>query len=208
MIGVINYGLNNNKSVINALNFIGVPSSIINDYSQENGSFDKIILPGVGNFAAGMANLQNRGLDKFIIKNVSSGVPILGICLGLQLLCETSEEGNSTSGLGLISGNVRRLPQGIKYLGNKVKIPNVGYRGLVRSIPKPCIPIKIEDEFYFSHSYYLPRCQYTHYTCGFAEHNISAVINKNRIFGAQFHPEKSRSAGLSFLKAFCFTKYD
>lgn len=198
-IGIINYGVGNIQSVKNSLDYLSVPNDIINK-PQEISAFDKIILPGVGAFGAAMEKLNNLGFTDEIKNFASRSKPILGICLGLQLLFERSEEYGTHSGLSLLKGSV--LP-----FSNKVKdlpLPQVGWNNVNREKVSPLMQdLGDQPSFYFVHNFY---CQPADSEIVVASANygikFAAIIHKNNIFGCQFHPEKSQSAGLQILKNF------
>ncbi|OGN00499.1 MAG: imidazole glycerol phosphate synthase, glutamine amidotransferase subunit [Candidatus Yanofskybacteria bacterium RIFCSPHIGHO2_01_FULL_42_12] len=198
-IGVINYGVGNLQSVKNSLDFLGIPNEIV-DKSQEISSFDKIILPGVGAFGAAIKKLNDLGFTEEIRKFSSQNKPILGICLGMQLLFDESYEHGHHQGLGLIKGRVLPFNEKIKNL----PLPQIGWNNITKVGVSPILK-NVEDNscFYFVHSFY---CEPEKKTATIASSDygikFAAIINENNIFGCQFHPEKSQSAGLHILKNF------
>lgn len=199
MIGIINYGAGNLQSVKNSLDYLRIPNKIINDPSKVK-NCDKVILPGVGAFGSAMKKLSDLGFAEKIKAFAGSGKPVLGICLGMQLLMETSEEQGIHSGLGLIKGKVLSFSEKIK----KLPIPHMGWNEIYKS-KKTLLLKDIEDGscFYFVHGFY---CQpkdkkniaaYTDYGIKFA-----AVISSKNVLGCQFHPEKSQAVGLKLLENF------
>jgi len=198
MIGILNYGIGNLASVFNALDSLGYEVEIFDDQKSMN-KYSHLILPGVGSFAAGK-NLLSKGQYIPEIKSFAeSGRPLLGICLGMQLLLDSSNEHGLSSGIGLIGGKVVRFPN-----GNGLKVPHVGWNSLCNIVKHPILhSIKPSVDMYFVHSYYcLPDeknsvIAYCDYGLEFA-----AVIAKNNVVGVQFHPEKSQPAGLKLLNNF------
>lgn len=199
MITIIDYGMGNVRSVENALRYLGVASVLSSAHADiEQGSH--LILPGVGAFPDGMSNLKKRGLVPVLEKEVfRKKKPFLGICLGMQLMAEDGEEGGVHKGLGWISGTVRRFRVDTK----KFRIPHVGWNDvapkehavLFRGISPPI--------FYFVHSFFLvPTDPNTiAATCTYGE-GFTAAVQKENIFGTQFHPEKSQKSGLAVLRNF------
>ena len=194
MIVIIDYGLGNLGSVKNALDKLGVDSMVsksVKDIEKATG----LVLPGVGSATEGMKNLRKSGLNKVILKQIKLKKPILGICLGMQLLFFLSEEGN-TECLNVIEGKVKKF-------NNKLKVPQIGWNQVKQKPSKLFLSIKDKSYFYFVHSYY---CQASEekIIIGSTEYGInftSAIEDKN-IFGVQFHPEKSGKDGLKLLKNF------
>ncbi len=196
MIAIVDYGVGNVGNVQNALERLGVECVVTSDVRLVEKA-DGIILPGVGAFKSGMNNLQGASLDGLIKARASTGTPLLGICLGMQLLFEKSEEGGGCDGLGLIAGEVVKFRQG-------PKIPHVGWNRLRSLRPSLLTSGLGEGEyFYFVHSYCcMPRDSKT--ILGVAEYGgeFAAAVGKFNIFGVQFHPEKSGEAGLILLRNF------
>jgi imidazole glycerol-phosphate synthase subunit HisH len=200
MITIVDYGMGNLRSVTNALRLLGAESRI-SSKPQDVASADKLILPGVGAFGAAMRELESRGLAGPVRAYAESGKPFLGICLGLQLLFEWSEEGGRVNGLGLLKGAVRRFPD-----SPERKVPHMGWNQVKRTRSAPA---KLTDGigdgsyFYFVHSYYAePQDRSivqleTDYGVAFP-----AVIQAGSIAATQFHPEKSQAAGLALLGRF------
>jgi imidazole glycerol-phosphate synthase subunit HisH len=195
---VIDYGMGNLRSVQNALIRFGVNVNITNDLSKIIKS-DALVLPGVGAFGEAISNLQLlKIIDPIKDQILSNKKPILGICLGMQLLAESSEEKGNHQGLGLIEGTVKK----IKTLENH-RLPHIGWNDIKVMKKKPLFnKIISEDAFYFVHSYEFKASKkyissYTDYGKG-----ITASVQKNNIFGVQFHPEKSQTAGLIIIRNF------
>jgi glutamine amidotransferase len=199
MITIIDYGMGNLRSVQKAFQRINV-SAIVTDKPTDIAKADKIILPGVGHFAQGMKNLADSGFidaikDAVIVKKKI----ILGICLGMQLLTEHSEEGN-VNGLGLIKGNVRKFPTPKKEL----KIPHMGWNSLIsRKISNLNFGIAQDDFVYFVHSYYTS-CNNKDDVLFQTEYGImfDSAFQHENIVGFQFHPEKSHQTGSKLLSNF------
>lgn len=198
-VGIIDYGICNLSSVLNAFLHIGSDVSIISDRKKIT-SFTHLVLPGVGSFPKGMENLQKKGLDEVICKEAESGKPILGLCLGMQLFANIGEEFGITKGLGLIKGNVSI----IKVDRSKLRVPHVGWNKVYLN-KKSIITTGLEQSsaFYFIHSYSYSEVDapYVVGVCNYSSEIVS-IIEKDNIFGAQFHPEKSQADGLLLLKNF------
>lgn len=197
-IGIIDYGVGNLTSVVNALSFISVESKICTMRDELKG-IHGIILPGVGSFPAGMKNLESLDIIQVIDDKVKSGLPLLGICLGMQLLSQTSDEFSLTNGLDLIPGSVKKLDD----QNGKLRIPHIGWNNVFFDDCSLAKGLENEEDFYFVHSYGFSDSKkdyvkgVTHYG-----NEIVAVVEKDNIFGTQFHPEKSQKAGLEMLKNF------
>lgn len=198
-IGIINYGVGNLKSVKNSLDYLNIPNTIIEN-PQEINNFDKLILPGVGAFGAAMEKLNKLGFTTKIKAFAKQSKPILGICLGMQLLFEEGLEYGRHKGLGLIKGQV--LP--FKSRVDNLPIPLIGWNSITKNNESPLLK-NIDDNscFYFVHSFY---CEPKEKSIIVANANYGiefpAIIHKKNILGCQFHPEKSQSAGLQILKNF------
>jgi glutamine amidotransferase len=201
MIAVIDYSIGNPGSILNMLRKIGVEATLS---ANEKVLFkaDKLILPGVGAFDTGMANLRGKNLipllDELVLKK---GVPILGICLGMQLLGKGSEEG-ITEGLGWLDFTSVRFK--FDESGKKLKVPHMGWNNLsVRRSNSLLKDISIDSRYYFVHSYHAqptePQITVAETTYGYS---FASVLQKNNIFGVQFHPEKSHRFGLQLLRNF------
>ncbi|MBR4874253.1 MAG: imidazole glycerol phosphate synthase subunit HisH [Clostridia bacterium] len=202
MISVIDYGVGNLYSLVSSLSALGIEAKITGDKEEIKNS-DKIILPGVGAFSDAAARLRETGLDKVVIEEAKSGKPLMGICLGMQLLFEKSYEYGEHEGLGLIPGNVRPIKD---VIGEGLKIPHIGWNALNFPEGKEKSAIfkylKEGDFVYFVHSFYCADCaSYVTATAEYGADLTAAAENKN-VFGCQFHPEKSGDVGLKILKAF------
>ena len=193
MLGIIDYGAGNLRSVQKALEKLGERALVSGDKAVLDGC-DKLILPGVGSFGAGMAELSARGLDSYV-KARAKDTPILGICLGMQFLLEKSFEDGEFAGLGLIPGRVVRFTEG--------KIPQIGWNE-VHGLKTPLFEgIAEGTRFYFVHSYRAACAD--EFACAKTEYYIEypSAIWRGNVYGVQFHPEKSGEAGLKLLKNFC-----
>lgn len=196
MIAVIDYGAGNLFSVKNALDYIGEPYRITND-KEEIRRADSYILPGVGAFPYAMKMLHATGLVAEIKQQVQAK-PLLGICLGMQMLFEESDEFELTQGLGLIPGRIAKIPD------CGLKIPHMGWNSLSVKQPDNAFLQGIQDGdcVYFVHSYMAEvREEYLSASCGYGA-EVPALVANGHIYGAQFHPEKSGEVGLQMLKNF------
>lgn len=197
MIAIIDYGAGNLSSVEKALAHLG-GACTVTAKPEELLSCDGAVLPGVGAFGDAMDNLRDRGLEEPIRRFVESGRPFLGICLGLQILFESSEESPGVSGLGLLQGKILRLP------GDRgLKVPHMGWNSL--NIQKPgglFQGLGKEPYVYFVHSYYLRAEE--DIVAATAEYGVTihAAVQKKNLYACQFHPEKSGETGLSILRNF------
>lgn len=201
MIAIIDYGVGNLFSLKSSFAAIGADVVVTSDPAVI-ASAERIILPGVGAFEDAAAKLRASGLDKVIYSEVEKGKPLLGICLGMQMLFERSYEYGEHKGLGLIPGSVKPIKDDVSA---DLKIPHIGWNPLHMSNPKDELFKYIEDGdcVYFVHSYYACDCdEYVIATAEYGKELTAAVRNKN-VWGAQFHPEKSGKVGLMMLKAFC-----
>lgn len=197
-VSIIDYGMGNLRSVENALDFLGVAYRLINHPSDVS-SADKLILPGVGAFQQAISNLEQSGLAAATVSAAKRGTPLLGICLGMQLLADSGEEHGFAAGLGLIRGTVKLLAP-----GPGLRIPHMGFNE-VEQVQTNVLFDGIENgsHFYFAHSYYM-ECSDGVVT-GVATHGVpfAAAVANGNVFGTQFHPEKSQSHGLRLLRNFC-----
>lgn len=189
MIAIIKYNAGNIRSVQNALTRLGY-ESIITDNSDEIRRADKVIFPGVGEAGSAMRYLKEKNLDKLI---TSLGQPVLGICLGLQLMCSYSEEGN-TNCLGIFNNTVS------KFKGNEI-IPHMGWNNFENVGGRLFYGISVSDNVYFVHSYFADINDQTTATCNYIK-PFSAAIEKDNFYATQFHPEKSAAIGEIILKNF------
>jgi imidazole glycerol-phosphate synthase subunit HisH len=198
MIGILDIGMGNLRSVQNALFHNGFDPVVVSAADE----FDKLthlILPGVGNFSAAIPELIGRQLKQPIIDFAASGRPLLGTCLGMQLLMSMSEEGDNNSGLDLISGPVRRLR------GDGLRVPHVGWNILNVTQPHPIFEgVKNGCDFYFVHSY-AAVCERESDLLATTDYggDVTAVVGRANVVGVQFHPEKSQLNGLRLINNFC-----
>ncbi len=195
---IIDYGAGNVKSVEKALQALGESTLVTGDPNMiRNG--DHIILPGVGAFGDAMAKLRGSGLDRAVREAVKEGIPFLGICLGLQLLFERSEESRGVEGLGILPGEILRIPE-----KPGLKIPHIGWNSL-NFVGNGRLFQGIEEGayVYFVHSYYL-KAENKDIVTATTNYGtlIHASVEKDHIFGCQFHPEKSSQVGLTILENF------
>ena len=199
MIAVIDYGAGNLQSVVKALDFIGCDSQITNDKSALLKA-DGAILPGVGSFADAMDCMNRSGATEAVLEFVESGKPLLGICLGLQLLFDGSEESPGVRGLGLLKGAIRRIPN----QNGLLKIPHMGWNSLNITEQDGLFKgVGADPYVYFVHSYYLKAedpAIVAATTCYGVD--IDASVHSKNIYATQFHPEKSGSVGLQLLRNF------
>ena len=201
MIAIIDYGVGNLFSLASSFEAIGADVEVVSDPGKL-ANYDKIILPGVGAFGDAAEKLRQSGMADAVLKEVAAGKPLLGICLGMQLLFEKSYEYGEHDGLGLIPGEIRPIADVIPA---ELKIPHIGWNAL--HLQKPDCPIfkylNEGDYVYFVHSFYGANCEDS--VVATAEYGapLTAAVAKNNVFGCQFHPEKSGNVGLSILKAFC-----
>ena len=196
MIAVIDYGMGNLRSVQKGFEKAGF-DAVVTDNAVTIDNASHIVLPGVGSFRDCMRNLEDRELVDPILKGINKGKPFLGICLGLQILFEKSEEFGNCSGLGIIRGKVVRFP------ASRLKVPHMGWDRIKKLRENPVLK-DIDDGsfFYFVHSYYVvPADDVTSTTTEYGNIFTSSIYQDN-IFACQFHPEKSQDDGLKVLKSF------
>lgn len=203
MITIINYGLGNVKAFANVYQQLNIPFQITNDVNDLE-TAEKLILPGVGSFDHAMLLLERSGMkDRLQYLVLEKGLPILGVCVGMQMMANSSEEGNMP-GLSWINARVK------KFIANSsqqetVRLPHMGWNNVsLMKENKLWSDIKPEPDFYFLHSYYF-ECETPDSTIGkaaFNQNDFCCAINQNNIYGVQFHPEKSHSNGIQLLKNF------
>ncbi|WP_394907255.1 imidazole glycerol phosphate synthase subunit HisH [uncultured Mesonia sp.] len=189
MIVILDYNAGNTQSVKHAINRLGYSCKLSKDLNEIQQA-DKIIFPGVGQASVAMKELKLTGLDKLLPKLEQ---PVLGICLGLQLMCEHSEE-NDTQGLGIFPTSVKRFTA-------QLPVPHMGWNCLQFNNKSILNKVKPSVYFYFVHSYYAELCDFTQATATY-DRSFSAVLQKNNFYATQFHPEKSGIAGEQILKNF------
>jgi len=201
MIVIIDYGMGNLKSVKNALDFLELENKISSD-EEEIRKADGLILPGVGAFPDAMDTIERLSLDKIIREEVSNNKPLLGICLGMQLLFEKGFEGLERSGLGLLKGNIVKMKDDKE---NNIKIPHIGWNNLIYNKTDNLFNFIEEGKFvYYVHSYFVQDYNIENLVAysEYGQNKIPGVVRCNNVMGAQFHPEKSGNVGLAILKNF------
>lgn len=199
MLAVIDYGAGNLRSVLHALNHLGVENLRLVHSPDELKGADKIILPGVGAFGAGMQQLHAQGLVQPLRDAIRAGVPYLGICLGMQFLFETSDEMGDHEGLGVLPGRVTRFPE-----RDNLKVPHMGWNQLTPTRPSPLLKgIELDNYAYFVHSYYCvpANADDTLISVCYGD-DFCAGVQRDNVYGVQFHPEKSQKTGLRILTNF------
>ena len=203
MIAIIDYGVGNLFSLSSSFKSIGANTVVTGD-PEVIKKAEKLVLPGVGAFSDAAAKLRDSGLDKIIIEEVKNGKPLLGICLGMQMLFTESLEYGTHKGLGLIPGSVVPM-KGV--VPAELKVPHIGWNGLVFPENKPKSKIfkylNPGDHMYFVHSFYATNCE--DHVSSKTEYGalLTASAENKNVYGVQFHPEKSGEKGLLILKAFC-----
>lgn len=203
MLAIVDYGVGNLFSLEHSFAAVGSEAIVTSDPDVIK-SADKIVLPGVGAFSDAARLLRETGLGDVVKKEALSGKPLLGICLGMQLLFEKSYEYGEHEGLSLIPGSVRpisdRIPDGYK-------IPHIGWNALDITRPSPIFKyISPGDHVYFVHSYHAENCADSIIATSEYGYPLTAAVARGNIYGCQFHPEKSGSVGLKILKAFAETE--
>ena len=197
MVGIIDYGVGNLFSLRSSFAAIGVEAFVSGD-AAELAKADRLILPGVGAFGDAAQKLRDSGLDAFVKEQAAAGKPLMGICLGMQLLFEKSYEYGEHEGLGLLRGQVvgmsGRLPA-------ELKIPHMGWNAL--QLTKPAKLLEEGSYVYFVHSFYAENCEASLAAVTDYGIPITAAVESRNIFGCQFHPEKSGNVGLEILRKFC-----
>lgn len=200
MIAIIDYGVGNLFSLSSSFKAIGY-DTVVTGNAEEIKKADKVILPGVGAFSDAIAKLRSSGLDQVVCEEARSGKPLMGICLGMQMLFEQSCEYGTHQGLGLISGEVIPMEN---TLPNELKIPHIGWNYLKIKKNNPLFKYINDGDFvYFVHSFYADNCEDSVIATTDYGKEITAVVARDNVYGCQFHPEKSGEIGLKILKAFC-----
>lgn len=199
MLAIIDYGVGNLFSLVSSLKSIGVDAVITSDPKVIENA-DRLILPGVGAFGDASEKLATSGLEGIIKNAVEKGTPLMGICLGMQLLFEKSFEYGEHQGLGLLKGNVIGMEGTIP---KDLKIPHIGWNSLKFTSTSPIFKyINEGDCVYFVHSFYAVDCEDSLIATAEYGRDLTAAVQKGNVYGCQFHPEKSGSVGLKILKAF------
>lgn len=200
MIRIIDYGVGNLFSLRSSLRAIGIDADYTGDPAEIRKA-DKLILPGVGAFRDAREALRSTGLDRVVQEEAGKGKPLMGICLGMQMLFDRSYEYGEYEGLGLIPGEIvpmeGRIPK-------ELPIPHIGWNELALKQPSPLMKNTANGDYvYFVHSYYAETP--AEYVIATTEYGVkmTAAVQKDNVYGCQFHPEKSSEVGLSILKAFC-----
>ena len=196
MIGIIDYGVGNLFSLKSSFEAICQEVFVSGD-AAELAKADRLILPGVGAFGDAAEKLRQSGLDTFVRQAAAKGTPLMGICLGMQLLFEESHEYGCHKGLGLLKGRVVPMrPEGLK-------IPHIGWNSLHKTVESPLLAgVKEGDFVYFVHSFHAQGCEDSLVAVTEYGMTVTAAVQKGNVMGCQFHPEKSGQVGLAILKAF------
>ena len=203
MVAIIDYGVGNLFSLVSSFKAIGVDAVATSDKKVIE-SAQRLVLPGVGAFEDASNKLFSSGLAQLVIEQAKSGKPLLGICLGMQLLFEKSFEYGEHKGLGLIKGQIRPISEVIP---SDLKIPHIGWNALKFTKDNQLFKyLKDGDFVYFVHSYYGAYCDDSVIATAEYGANLTAAVAKDNVYGCQFHPEKSGEIGLKILKAFCETE--
>lgn len=194
MTTIVDYGAGNLRSVQNTLDELNA-AYVVTNRPEIVRAADRIILPGVGHFGQMMRAMDELRLREPVVEKIQSGVPFLGICIGLQCLFEASEESPESRGLGIFSGQVKR------FAGN-ARIPHMGWNSLCRAKPCRLLAGLVGETFtYFAHSYYAPVIEATAATCAYI-HPFTAILERSNVYAVQFHPEKSGLIGLRVVRNF------
>ena len=197
MVGIIDYGVGNLFSLRSSFAAIGAEAFVSSDAAQL-AKADRLILPGVGAFGDAAQKLRDSGLDTFVKEQAADRKPLMGICLGMQLLFEKSYEYGEHEGLGLLKGQVVGMSGKLPI---ELKIPHMGWNAL--QLTKPAKLLEEGSYVYFVHSFYAENCEDSIAAVTDYGIPITAAVEKDNIFGCQFHPEKSGNVGLEILKRFC-----
>ena len=201
MIAIIDYGVGNLFSLKSSFAFLGKEVTVTSD-PEILAKADRLILPGVGAFEDAARKLRESGLDRVVLSEAAKGKPLLGICLGMQMLFEKSYEYGEHQGLGLIKGSVKPMRP---VIGDALKVPHIGWNALSFGKEKsPLFRYINEGDFvYFVHSYYGADCEESVIATTEYGATITAAVASGNVYGTQFHPEKSGQVGLAILRAFC-----
>ena len=203
MVAIVDYGVGNLFSLKSSFAAIGQDAEVTSDAAVIRNA-DRVILPGVGAFADAARKLRESGLDETVRETAASGKPLMGICLGMQMLFERSYEYGEHPGLGLLKGVIRpmagRIPENLK-------IPQMGWNDLKIKKESPLLKYTREGDYvYFVHSFSAVECEESLLATVEYGEEITACVGKDNVFGCQFHPEKSSNTGLQILRAFCETE--
>jgi glutamine amidotransferase len=200
MIAIIDYGVGNLFSVQSSFARVGAETVITSDKNVIRNA-DKIMLPGVGAFEAAAKKLKENGMADLLKEEAAKGKPIMGICLGMQMLFERSFEYGCHEGLGVLKGNVVPMRG---YVDETLKVPHIGWNALRFVKEHPLLKYCKDGDFvYYVHSYYASNCEESLLAVSEYSKDITAIVGKDNIVGCQFHPEKSGEVGLNILRAFC-----
>ena len=201
MIAIVDYGVGNLFSLSRSLAYVGADVCVTGDREKIKRA-DKILLPGVGAFGDAIKKLRAACLDEVLVSEAKKGKPILGICLGMQLLFDKSFEYGEHTGLGLIKGEIRPIADKIE---KNLKVPHIGWNSLEFTEKKSELFKYIHDgDFvYFVHSYYAADCEESVIANAEYGAKLTAAVQNGNVYGCQFHPEKSGETGLAILRAFC-----
>ena len=199
MIAIIDYGVGNLYSLSHSLSFLGIENQVTRN-PEEILAADKIILPGVGAFGDARQKLRETGMDALVVRKAKAGAPLLGICLGMQLLFQKSYEYGEHEGLSLLPGEICPLKPDIP---DNLKVPHIGWNGLRILGGSPLLRGILEgDSVYYVHSYYAKGAGDAVKAASEYGVMVPGLVQRDNVFGAQFHPEKSGPVGLKMLKAF------
>lgn len=203
MIAIIDYGVGNLFSLESSLRALGLETVVTAD-ADELRRAERLILPGVGAFGDAAQKLRATGLAPVVCALAREGMPLLGICLGMQLLFEKSSEYGCHEGLGLLRGEIVPLAQALSRKGLSLKVPHIGWNAL--ALRRPENPLlrytQPGDHVYYVHSYYAARCEQSLVATSEYGVDVPGVVARENVFGTQFHPEKSGAVGLQILRAF------
>ena len=199
MIAIIDYGVGNLFSIKSSFEAVGADTVVTSDPETIRNA-DKIMLPGVGAFEDAARKLKESGLGEIVKEEAAKGNPLLGVCLGMQLLFERSHEYGLHEGLGILKGDVVPMKG---YIDEKLKVPQIGWNALKFTKESPLFKyIKEGDFVYFVHSYFASGCDDSVAAVTEYDKELTAAVSKGNVYGCQFHPEKSGDVGLNILKAF------
>ena len=199
MIAIIDYGVGNLYSISHSLSYLGLENAVTRD-EETILNADKLILPGVGAFGDARQKLRDTGMDRLVLHKTAAGTPLLGICLGMQLLFEKSHEYGEHEGLGLIPGEICPLRADIPA---GLKVPHIGWNGLRFMGESPLLQyIREGDSVYYVHSFYAKYAGDAVKAVSEYSVDVPGLVQNGNVFGTQFHPEKSGPVGLNILKAF------